>query len=399
MSDVFDLNYIIIHMPGFVYWKNEKSQYMGCNNNLAKVSGLANRNEIIGKTDYDFEWGRHDAEKFIKEDQSVMKTGQIMVTENQLPIKRADGNYLFVRTEKRPFYDKHGKVIGVLAIAVDLTDQKLAEEREKLALAKEIEAQTKAEAEENLRRAVTIISGSIAHDLRTPLSILEMEAERLRKFMPTLVDAYHTAEATDSATGVIQEKLLNHFTEMGSSILEETSGMKEFISTSLKALSKAISGDTSAENLMLCSIDRCIDQTVRRYPFSERENQLIKWDRKEDFKFIGNEILMIRILFNLIKNALEQIKQENKGQIFISTEIGAKENFLHIKDTASGVPPEIVEHLFDGYKTTKSGGTGVGLAFCKKLMQDFGGDIICHSKYGDYIEFVLSFPKITDQNA
>ena len=41
---------IIANLPGFIYWKNKKSQYMG-NNNLAKLSGLNDRREMVGKTE------------------------------------------------------------------------------------------------------------------------------------------------------------------------------------------------------------------------------------------------------------------------------------------------------------------------------------------------------------
>lgn len=57
---------IIANLPGFIYWKNEKGQYKGANNNLARVSGLNDRSEIVGKTDDDFEWGKGLAEHLEK---------------------------------------------------------------------------------------------------------------------------------------------------------------------------------------------------------------------------------------------------------------------------------------------------------------------------------------------
>jgi signal transduction histidine kinase len=214
--------------------------------------------------------------------------------------------------------------------------------------------------------------------------------------MPILINAYRKAKDADLVTEKIRERLLEYLTAVGDSMLEGTKEMQEFISMSLKSLSKAIAGDMSSGNLLLCSMDKCIDLTIRRYPFKEGERELIKWNRKTDFKFMGNEILMIASLSNLIKNSLEQIRINNKGKIFITTEIGDNGNILHIKDTAGGVPPERIEHLFDGYKTTKVGGTGIGLASCKKTMKDFGRDIICHSQYGDFIEFTLTFPKVIE---
>ena len=56
-SSFFDLlRMVFMNMPGYVYWKNKDSIYMGCNYNLAKVSHLNNPAEIIGKKDQDFPW-------------------------------------------------------------------------------------------------------------------------------------------------------------------------------------------------------------------------------------------------------------------------------------------------------------------------------------------------------
>jgi signal transduction histidine kinase len=103
---------------------------------------------------------------------------------------------------------------------------------------------------------------------------------------------------------------------------------------------------------------------------------------------------MFRVLSNLIKNALEQIEINQKGEITIWSEDGGDVNRIHIKDTAGGAPPNVMDDLFTGFKTTKKDGTGVGLAFCKKTLHSFGADITAHSVYGHSMEFVLTFPKI-----
>jgi PAS domain S-box-containing protein len=394
-SEFERLKKIMAITPGNIYWKDKDGRYLGCNNNQLKVAGVSATTDIIGKTDYDL-YTKEIADPVREDDELVMAAKVEKIFEEEgVNTKGEKAIYL---TKKMPMFSDDNEVIGIIGISIDITAQKAAEERENLALMKEAEARGKAEAEEQLRQAVTVISGSIAHDLRTPLGILDMSAERLKKYMPALVEAYHKAEEAHLITEKLQGRLLDNFAEIGGMLLEETHEMKEFITASLKTLSKAIAGDTSAESLTLCSMDKCIDQTIRRYPYVGEEHKLVKWDRKADFKFMGNEILMIRILFNLIKNSLEQIKQNKRGEIFITTEMGEKENVLHVKDTAGGAPPEIVEHLFDGYKTTKKEGTGVGLAFCKKLMQDFGGNITCHSEYGNFIEFVLTFPKVTEKS-
>ena len=159
-SAIHDLEYIISKIPGYIYWKNTKSQYMGCNEQLAKFSKLNKSSDIKGKTDFDFEWGRVQAEQFVKDDQYIMETGEMLVTEYELPQRRGDGKKLFVHTEKMPFYNKDGKINGILAIAFDITDQK---ELERRLIVEKNNA-------EKSGRVKTEFMRNMEHDIRTPLS-------------------------------------------------------------------------------------------------------------------------------------------------------------------------------------------------------------------------------------
>jgi len=65
----------------------------------------------------------------------------------------------------------------------------------------------------------------------------------------------------------------------------------------------------------------------------------------------------------------------------------------HLEILALVIAPERIATLFDTFSTSgKAGGTGLGLAFCKRVMAAFGGTIQCHSELGAYTGFVLSFP-------
>ena len=109
---------------------------------------------------------------------------------------------------------------------------------------------------------------------------------------------------------------------------------------------------------------------------------------------MGNSILIMKVLFNLIRNAEEQIIAHGKGEITITTEENEEKNLLIIKDTAGGAPPEIVENFFKEFFTTKENGSGIGLVSCKKIMHNLGGDLTCRTVFGESMEFILSFPKV-----
>ena len=58
---------------------------------------------------------------------------------------------------------------------------------------------------------------------------------------------------------------------------------------------------------------------------------------------------------------------------------------------------ELPPYIFDDFFTSdKKGGTGLGLPFCKRVMEAFGGDITCESVEGEGVEFCLRFPSFVD---
>jgi signal transduction histidine kinase len=98
-------------------------------------------------------------------------------------------------------------------------------------------------------------------------------------------------------------------------------------------------------------------------------------------------------LNNLLKNSLHFIKEAQKGEIFISIDKNKEFNIIRFKDTAKGVSQATIDHMFDGFFSTRIGGTGLGLAFCRNIMLSFNGDITVDSVVGEYIEFSLKFPQ------
>lgn len=362
---------------------NNAGILLGCNDKVLKDLELNSLEEYIGK---------HSDENSLPEawqnSLKVIETGKPYICEEE----HIDsvGNKIVYLSIKHPIKNNEDKVIGLIGISVDITQRKNQERAV-------IEAKIKAESEAELRQAVMILTGSIVHDLKTPIAGLAMKASALQTYWPVLIDAYRKAKAAQLPIEGDDWELAGKLELMagtGKSFEETTRQMQAFIDATLKTLSKAMRGTLPREDLTSCSIWRCILNTLNYYPFADGEYAWVKWKQDYHFNFMGNELLLIRVLLNLLNNALYQIKQCQRGQITISTEDGGDVNLLKFKDTASGAAPEIVAHLFDGYHTTKACGSGVGLAFCKLTMKSFGGDIVCHSVQGEYMEFTLSFPKL-----
>ena len=157
-----------------------------------------------------------------------------------------------------------------------------------------------------------------------------------------------------------------------------------------------VTGKPSKEGFKMCSIAENIKDTLEQYPFKEGERELITIETAKDFKYEGNHSLTIHILYNLIRNSMRAIVNADKGKITIRTESGGKFNRLIFRDTAPGISKDFLPNVFKLFESQmiNQDGTGVGLAYCKEIMQSYGGNITCASVEGEYTKFVLSFPSL-----
>jgi two-component system, CAI-1 autoinducer sensor kinase/phosphatase CqsS len=142
-------------------------------------------------------------------------------------------------------------------------------------------------------------------------------------------------------------------------------------------------------------IDDDVQAVLQNYSFNENEKLKIHYEESGGFSYLGDSNLTQVMLTNLLRNALYHIELENKGEIYISFKADDNNNYLIFSDTGPGIPAQLLPRIFDRFVTGRCGGTGLGLAFCKLVMNAYGGDITCSSKEGEGAEFVLAFPKIT----
>ena len=133
----------------------------------------------------------------------------------------------------------------------------------------------------------------------------------------------------------------------------------------------------------------CLVNVLKYIPMIKEEKariSIVNIDNKqEDFKFLGSEILMGRVLLNLIQNALIHAGNDAKVELFIL------DNKIYVKDNGTGIPDHMYDKLFQ--RNTLTVGRGSGLYFCKQAMLKMEGNIDCISKEGEGTQFILSFNK------
>ena len=90
------------------------------------------------------------------------------------------------------------------------------------------------------------------------------------------------------------------------------------------------------------------------------------------------------------------VAQARKGDINLRLEPGVDGHRLIFRDTADGMPPHVQRRVFDPFYTTRDTGTGVGLSFCARAMEDMNGKIKVASEEGAFTEFTLWFPTVEE---
>jgi len=114
-------------LPQAVFWKDQRSTYLGCNRLFAQHAGIETPDRVVGRTDFDMPWKREDIPGYHEDDRQVITTRQakLGIVESQ---RLSDGAETWVETNKIPLLDERGHVMGVVGTYADITERKRAEQ-------------------------------------------------------------------------------------------------------------------------------------------------------------------------------------------------------------------------------------------------------------------------------
>jgi signal transduction histidine kinase len=235
------------------------------------------------------------------------------------------------------------------------------------------------------------LSANIAHEMRTPLSGIRASISGCEEYFEQVLKAYELCCRQDPARfPPIREDYLARLIATPKRIqlmIDQANNVIDMLLMNLR--------ENALDRRLLHQIDaaKLVHQAIDRYPFKTGEREKLKLRLEDNFSFLGVESLCIYVLFNLLKNAYYSLQSAQKGDISITLRRGERENYLIFRDTGLGIDEKIVGRIFDGFFTTKHDGTGAGLAFCKRTIESFGGQIGCRSQLGAYAEFTIVLPQ------
>lgn len=233
------------------------------------------------------------------------------------------------------------------------------------------------------------VAATVAHEIRTPLSSILMQAEMLARTLPDIHRGYELAVA-HGLMPALAPAMSERVAELPRRIQHQVLRSNKVIDM---VLSSAKLDRIDRSTFSRVSAAECLDDALQSYPFQHLDRNRVSVLVIKNFQFMGSSVLLEFVLFNLIKNALYAIKAANKGGITIEVATSEATGLIRFTDTGSGIPSAVLPRIFDNFYTTKkSAGNGIGLAFCRRVMDSFGGTMSCDSVAGRYTTFEMRFP-------
>jgi two-component system, response regulator PhcR len=135
------------------------------------------------------------------------------------------------------------------------------------------------------------------------------------------------------------------------------------------------------------------------FPFEENERSWVSGDVLADFDLPGRRDLLYLVLCTLTKNALLALRGRPQPRLRIelqcegATHVRPARRSICFSDNGPGIPPQVLDRLTHEPVTTRaeSGGNGMGLMFCRRVMQSMGGSIEIESELGEGTAVTLYF--------
>lgn len=219
----------------------------------------------------------------------------------------------------------------------------------------------------------------VSHEMRSPLVVIRQYIEALNEIAGDRFDK-DVKEIIERCRKRIQnlEEMVEHWLDI--SRIEDGTFAQQKVSLSLDSI-----------------ISRSVEEMI---PVCRKRGISLETNIPQKLPQItGDAESLVRVFTNIIGNATKYTPEG--GKITVTCQHDEIYINVSIADTGMGIPPDKLSLIFEpffrcGGKNEKHSGSGLGLTFCKKIMESHKGCIAVSSKEGEGTTFVLTFPSQID---
>lgn len=208
----------------------------------------------------------------------------------------------------------------------------------------------------------------VAHEIKNPLTPMKLSIQYLER-----------------ATKEYPEKAQDLIPKISSTLIEQIDNLSQIAN---EFSNFATMPQASNEKLILNEIVETIHDLFRK-----RDDMDINMiEPIDDLYVFADKNHLVRILNNLLKNAIQAIPDNKRGKIEIELKRQGNEAIIRISDNGTGIPDHMKDKVFTPNFTTKSSGTGLGLAISSNMIESFNGRIYFETRVGQGTDFFVSIP-------
>jgi signal transduction histidine kinase len=241
-------------------------------------------------------------------------------------------------------------------------------------LARVVDMEEKLRASERLS-ALGLLAAEIAHEIRNPLTVMQM-------LFHALVESMALDDKSQRDALLIGEKMrqMNRILDQVLSFARSSEPIKE-----------SVHAQQLFDDVFLLTRHKLQQQGIDVRSSVPDDLPLFRVDREQ----------VEQVLLNLILNAAQAMPEGGTLRLSASVEEFEGESYLvlAVRDNGQGMSQEQVDNLFAPFLTTKDTGTGIGLAIVKKIMENHQSKVEIESKVGQGTKFKLLFPMTAEPNA
>ncbi len=357
------LRQVIDIEPNFIFAKDREGRFTLANRAVADAYGTTVEN-LIGKTDADFNLKNDEVESFRRADLEVIDTlHERFIAEEH--ITDAKGDVRWLQTVKRPIVGKDGFADQVLGASTDITRRKrteleLQEQRAELAHVARVSMMGE-------------LAASLAHELNQPLTAILSNAQAALRFM--------SSKPSD----------LEEVREILQDIVKDNSRAGEVIRR-MRALAKK-------EELEFATLDFVsLVRDVMALVHSDAilQNVRISLELEDNLPLVwGDRVQLQQVVLNIMLNAFDAMKQCPVSQRKVKLQAGAygpESIKVAVTDCGTGLSGDNLEKFFQPFYTSKKDGLGMGLSICRSIIEAHGGHLWAENNNGTGATFYFTIP-------